>query len=492
MSQDLDSADIEYSYKHPTLFTITVQGRVLANQPPTSSPLQDISQWHLPSSDVHSSEARYMFRLHTVELYFWTAEDAELFVDSLKRVLIPGQLRILDANTTHPEHRDSMSPVVQLLEKAAVTGPPNSQAQQLAQAQRSNSISTTHTTNSTAAVAAGAPAAQLHTPVSPPTSPPMAEAVQAIPQPQIAQPTPQPPGPPPPAAQALPQAFAPMAYNPAAPAAPEPIAHREKTPPPPDAEGGTGLGAVATHEAGTRFHPQQQQQPGFMMQHNPLQQSFGPQPTGGSYAPGPPQAQAIQRANTIAQPPSAVPSAISAPPPQQPSPYQQSFAGPLTQATPDPNAHLYAQQHQQQQGSPAPGGLTRQSTLPLGGYAPQGYAGQQQQQPGAQYGYSPGPPGTPGMGPQSSGMYQGHPQQGQPQSGYYHPGQAASQQQHQGYGVNHGMHQQVYIPDGQQTPAQAGPGQQGINTSLEGKLKNAEKGVSGGLNKLFKRLDKKI
>ena len=39
--------------------------------------------------------------------------------------------------------------------------------------------------------------------------------------------------------------FAPMAYNPAAPPAPEPIAHREKTPPPPDAADGTGLAAAA-------------------------------------------------------------------------------------------------------------------------------------------------------------------------------------------------------------------------------------------------------
>jgi len=40
-------------------------------------------------------------------------------------------------------------------------------------------------------------------------------------------------------------AYTPMAYNPAAPPAPEPIAHREKTPPPVDAVEGTGLAAAA-------------------------------------------------------------------------------------------------------------------------------------------------------------------------------------------------------------------------------------------------------
>lgn len=50
------------------------------------------------------------------------------------------------------------------------------------------------------------------------------------------------------------QSFAPLAYNPAAPAAPEAIAHREKTPPPPDA-GPNPLLAAAAQE-----HPQHQQQ----------------------------------------------------------------------------------------------------------------------------------------------------------------------------------------------------------------------------------------
>ncbi|KAI4120313.1 MAG: hypothetical protein LQ341_007561, partial [Variospora aurantia] len=45
------------------------------------------------------------------------------------------------------------------------------------------------------------------------------------------------------------ETFKPLAYNPAAPPAPEPIKHREKTPPPPDAETeGTGLSAAAYND----------------------------------------------------------------------------------------------------------------------------------------------------------------------------------------------------------------------------------------------------
>jgi hypothetical protein len=442
------------------MFTITVQGRILANPTSAPSPQQDISQWHLPAADMRN-EGKYMFKLHTIDLYFWTPEDAELFLDSLKRVLAPGQLRILDANTTHPEHRDSMSPVVQQLEKAAITQPQ--------QAQRSNSISTTHTTNSTAAVGAGVVPANGHTPVSPPVSPPATDAQQ------------------------VPPVFAPMAYNPAAPAAPEPIAHREKTPPPLDAEGGTGLNIAATHESGAMHMPPQQQQ--YMM--NPLQQQFTPQPTAGPYAPGP----GVQRANTIAQTsiPGVQPGPPMAAPLQSPS-YGATFAGPPQpnlQHGVDPNAHLYAQQQQPS------AGLMRQNTMPVGGYAPQS---QYAQYPAAA-GYagaplSSGTPVSPGLyqqlpppPQQQSQQQQQQQQQPQPQQAAYAPGNLPAyvpQQQQSAYGVNHGIHNQLYIPEGATTPAQAGPGQEAATGKFEQRMKATEKGVNTGFSKLLKRLDKKI
>jgi hypothetical protein len=451
-----------------------------------------------------------MFPLHTVDLYFWTPEDAELFLDSLKRVLAPGQLRILDANTTHPEHRDSMSPVVQQLERVAVSTPPQQQ-------QRSNSISTTHSATNPTTVAPvpvpgnAAVSGTVHTPVSPPISPPAPQDGQQHPPQQPAQQQQQVP---PPQQAAPATTYAPMAYNPAAPAAPEPIAHREKTPPPADGDSGTGLNATAAHEVGTRPVAQQ---PGFMMAANPLQQSFGPQPTSGPYVPGP----GIQRANTVAfgeqlpavpgaqqqpqihmqgqQPHPAMP-----PPLQSRSPYSPGFQAPPT----DPNAHLYAQQ-----ASPSPG-LMRQSTLPPGyvaatggGYvsgapqqhSPQGYAGYQTSAAGV-YGGVPASLGTPvspgmynpGQQQQQQQMYIAAAQAGQQPSYLQHQQAAGAQQQASAYGVSHSMHQQAYVPEGKTEAAKPGPGQEAATGKLEQRMLGAEKGLSAGIGKFLKKLDKKI
>jgi len=228
---------IDYSYKHPTLFTITVDGAQPIPSPNHAVP-SDVSQWHLPAAD-HHNQGKYMYKIHTIDIYFWTADDGSLFLDSLKRVVTEPQLRIFDAPPT--EHRDSMSPVVQQLERVAVSTP-----------QRTDSISTTHTSHSQP------PNISRGTPVSLPVSAP-AEAAQQ---------------------------YAPIAaYNPAAPQAPEPIAHREKTPPPPDGATGTGLKAASQYESGiSQFS-------------GPPQQAYGQQP----YLSGPPsQPQpGIQRSNTI-------------------------------------------------------------------------------------------------------------------------------------------------------------------------------------------------
>lgn len=101
------------------------------------------------------------------------------------------------------EHRDSMSPVVQQLEKTAISPQFTPRAESIA-SQRSmpgpptpaTSGAGTNSSNSPPQVAAGA-----------------------------------------------------MAYNPAAPSAPEPHVHREKTPPPPDASQGTGLTKAMNYDA---------------------------------------------------------------------------------------------------------------------------------------------------------------------------------------------------------------------------------------------------
>lgn len=425
-----------------------------------------------------------------------------MFLDSLKRCLQPQQIRTLDGSSVHAEHRDSMSPVVQQLEKAAITTP--------GYVHRNDSVSTAQSST--------APRSN-HTPVSPVTTSP-APAGRA--------------------AAEVPAGFAPMAYNPAAPGAPEPIAHREKTPPPADAVGGTGLNQAAVHEHGAGgFAPHPgtlQHQGSFTPQQQPPYFSGPPQQS----LPGPPQ---VQRANTSGS--------FPPPPPQQQSPYPtsvgtpgsqqqttpqyaQSFSPPPSQQHQDPNAHLYAQQQQP--------GIQRQSTLPTQyqqqyaqGQTPQPQAAsppahqqsfspqptqqfaqyhpslvqQAQASPGFQTPpatapptYQIGQPAAPGYGQPlaSPGFPPGvppAPQQQGPIGGYsgYNYQQATGQQPSEAYAI----HQQVYRPteseaahnqSGQKLqagqPAQAGePAQPG---NMHQRLDKYEKGVS----KFFKRLDKKF
>lgn len=44
-----------------------------------------------------------MFKLHTLDLYMWTENDANTLVNSLQQILQPHQLRILDA----PSHKSA-------------------------------------------------------------------------------------------------------------------------------------------------------------------------------------------------------------------------------------------------------------------------------------------------------------------------------------------------------------------------------------------------
>ena len=354
-------------------------------------------------------------------------------IDSFKRVLQPGQLVLNDVPPSlHSEHRSSMSPVVQQLENMAVSHQPH----------RTASTSTSQ---------------------SFPPPPP---------QPTNGTPTS------PPATQ---QTFAPVAYNPAAPAAPEQRVHREKTPPPPDADSGTGLNGAAQHE-----------QPGYHGGSGPQQGGFGPQST--PYMPGPPGAHpqpGIHRTSTMGSLGS-IP-----PPPQSASPYQQSFAGPPQVPTPqqDPNAHLYAQQ-------PGTPGIQRQSTYPYqsgqpatsGAPTPTQYANYPSAVPNAQGPTSPAPGHQQTYAPlQSPGFA---PQQ---TSSPYGAQQPAAQQPNQGYGqynpssTTHAMHSQFYTPEGSSTPAIPGQGSQGGNGKvdpgrLDATVGRLEKRVGGFL----KRLDKKL
>ncbi|KKY22847.1 putative rna recognition motif-containing protein [Diplodia seriata] len=448
----LDTILVNRTHKQPNLFTITVDPSNAGSTP--SSPQQDYSQWHLPAPDQRN-EGKYMFRLHTVDLYMWTENDANTLVSALQQILQPHQLRLLDApshKSRHSEHSESMSPVVKKLEQMAFSNPNQ---------YRSTSVSTTQSFP------------------GPPTMP--ASSLGESPQ--------------------EPASYAPMAYNPAAPAAPEPIAHREKTPPPPDAESGTGLAAAAVHEDGAGHYGMQQQQlHGSYQQHQPYMPG-PPSATHGSFPPPPalgPTPTQLQRASTTGS--------FPPPPPQNGTPpYSQSFAPPPTNPVTSPYGQTPTPTHPSMQ---------RQTTMPAGypGYnnssphqQPQ-YPPQQHQPQYANYPQSPGyaPVQSPGLSSplQSPGAYAAAaPSPGMPPPGgfaQYSYGQPTGQPQQQSQADAYAVHGQMYRPTEQEAsvrghdrPAQqqvaAGPGAAGPG-KFEQRVDRVEKGVS----KFLKRLDKKL
>ncbi|KAK2606381.1 hypothetical protein QQS21_003200 [Conoideocrella luteorostrata] len=169
----LDQAHVRYSYLQHCMVSLTVADSV--NQ----------DEWHLPTYDPRN-EKKYHYKLHSLDIYFWTQNDALQFVSGVRRVLPGTQVKVLD----EPPPQQVMSPIVQRLENVAISDPQYGIS--------SSSLQTVPQKPAigTSSIASSALPANL------------------------------PPPPPPPAN------FAPMAYNPAAPAAPETIIHREKTPPP--------------------------------------------------------------------------------------------------------------------------------------------------------------------------------------------------------------------------------------------------------------------
>ena len=205
----LSTAVIRYSHKHPTLCSIIVDG---LQRHSSASPHADDHQWRLPGGDPRQ-EWRHASRLHTVDLYLWTDEDAKSFMNCIERTLPAHQIQVLDAPpptiTQDNPSGQGMSHVVQRLEKAAIHDGGQ------------------HRGSATASVS----------PATSASVPGMKGQGQNSPNHEDT------------------TNFQPLAYNPAAPAAPEPIKHREKTPPPVDADGGTGLSAAAQRDHAQAMSP---------------------------------------------------------------------------------------------------------------------------------------------------------------------------------------------------------------------------------------------
>lgn len=354
----LENVHIRHSTQFPTQCTLTVDGLGSPHQPAHY-------EWRLPSGDPRN-ERHSLLRLHTLDIYFWTLEDSNQFLDTIGRVLATHQLE-----TDRPAQSEQpMSSVVQQLENVAVTDPAYQNGQ---------------TRNSRSEIQLGAAPAvqgiqQVPSFPPPPPSGPTADEQQSssVQQSPVLE-------------QKTPESFAPLPYNPAAPAAPEPIKHREKTPPPEDGANGTGLAAAVAADHGIPYTPPSQVGGAVGMAALTSPQasqgiSYNGAPVTGAtgYASPPPSAGLTNPATLSTR------SSIQSP--GIPS-YQQSFQpstpGSMSFAPPpqDPNAHLYTQQ-QQLYGSPqSPPAHQPNKAVQIAGYSNFSYdksqQAQQQTQPGA-------------------------------------------------------------------------------------------------------------
>ena len=315
----LNSAHIQHSSHFPTRCSLTVDGVAGSVQQQTSQ-----YDWRLPGMESRKAP-NDLPRIHTVDLYFWTLVDANQFLDVIERILPASHLA---TDRPNAEMDQPISPVVQQLESIAVSDPayqngqtPNSRSEPATLVQTPPHIS------SLPPLPVGGPSSdQINSTASQPSQGEQRDSAT----------------------------FAPLPYNPAAPAAPEPIQHREKTPPPEDGSNGTGLAAalaadqgipytsphqMGINQAGTSFAPPPTSTPGLqypgMLATAPVgygspppsvglthSSSFSPQPSGHSAAPCPPYSQVFSQGQVW--PGGAAQGAPTfAPPPQ------------------DPNAHLY-------------------------------------------------------------------------------------------------------------------------------------------------------
>ena len=410
----MESVHIRHSTQFPTHCTLTVDGLGSPHQPAHY-------EWRLPSGDPRN-ERHSLLRLHTLDIYFWTLDDANQFLDIAGRILGKSQLE-----TDRPAQSEQpMSSVVQQLENVAVTDP----AYQNGQTPNSRSE-------------------------FPSTTAPTAQATQQIPT----FPPPPPSGPTSeqqsPAEQSQPpESFAPLPYNPAAPAAPEPIKHREKTPPPEDGADGTGLAAAVAADNGIPYTPQSQAGgPVGMAALTTPQSSQGisyaniPTNAATGYASPPPSAGLTN--------PATLSSRSSIQSPGLPS-YQQSFQpGPMTFAPPpqDPNAHLYAQQQAQQLHALTQSPPHSNQAVQIAGY--------------------------------SNFSYDKSQQQPQPQP----------QQQQQPAGSEYNVHNQLYIPTDSEANSHIYQKAQksAKNTGPRGrKFEDRADKLESGMNRFFKKLEKKL
>ncbi|KAK5952772.1 hypothetical protein OHC33_006365 [Knufia fluminis] len=509
----IDTCRITNSHRFPTLLTIEVDGAPTSPSSPKAG--RDPEEWCLTSADPRDAN-RSKYRLHTLDVYFWAQEDARLVIECFKKLLPQNQLDVAELEPEQP-HRESakqdqaataMSPMVQNLENLAVSDQYNGQRRQKAASPTSSFASY----NLPPPPPAGGQ--QIHSPspaISDMSSQPTREtSVRGKPQSTD---------------------FTPIPYNPAAPAAPEPIAHREKTPPPDDGADGTGLSQAARHDQG--YVPGPPSQGGYQPGQGP------PGLFGGGYASPPPQQPGYtspppQQPGFVSPPPQQ--QSYTSPPPQQqgytsPPPQQHGYSSPAPGSSggygappsttgyqsPPPQSNYSHQDQRSSMTSTAPSfGPGAPSTTPsqrhstaAENYIPHQTGPQQPvMTPGSQFYGSLGQPSKPlahvqpqyadylssGSTPVQSQYTPASASPNPPMGGYsqYNYGHGQGQGQPQGENQNpYNVHQQVYRP----TEAEAGshhhkkPSR--TSTTDSRKPSTADK-VEKGVGRLFKRIEKRI
>lgn len=327
----LDRTYVRYSYKQQCLVSITVEG--------VPGPPIDQSQWHLPTYDPRN-ENKYHYKLHSLDIYFWTQTDALQFVNGIRRVLPASQIEVADEPGPPPSHHayshsQDVNPLVQKLEKAAISDPRVQQQQNMPSFAPPPS-------------AAAAPSSGSARNESPPS-------------------------------------FVPMAYNPAAPPEAERYQHREKTPPPPEDDGHNPLVAALARDQGAAppFSPGYGQTtfsapPGAPSFPGPPPQPYNPGPTSPGLPPSaigspglpPTQFGHLQRSVTIP----VVSGATNLASPGLTSPYGANFPGtpglpPTQQQLQQYPNQQYQPQNQQHQPTPPPIQSPGLPPPPPGGYS---------------------------------------------------------------------------------------------------------------------------
>ncbi|ATY58383.1 RNA recognition motif-containing [Cordyceps militaris] len=393
----LDQAHVRYSYNQHSVVSLTVAPNVPQDE------------WHLPTYDPRN-ENKYHYQLHALDIYFWTDKDALQFVNGVRRVLPPAQVEVLDepvAVAVQPG--GAVSAVVQNLENVAISDPQYSELQDPAASAQQN--------GAVVPSSASTALSMDNLPPPPPMPPHMQQQQQQ--QPKAA------------------TSYAPMAYNPAAPVAPEAVTYREKTPPPDEDPLNPLAVAVAYDYQGQPFtpaYPHAQFPPGVASPGFAPSGMASPRMAPPSFGGGPPQQLGIHRAQTmpvhagLASP--GLNSVFGANLPGPPS-----FAAPPTVASP-PQA---AQPPPPPQSSPPAATTAASPPPPLGGYS--------------NYSYSNPTPAQNG-------------------------------------GLDYSLHQQVYRPTEVEMSAKLQPYQPKKETKskLEQKAGKLENGVTG----MLKRFEKKF